>query len=141
MAHGHGKMSGKDIEAKMLVASKRRRYCDQGTLKTVLGDLHWEVAGQYDEKVLEAFQKFDADGSGSISRDELGEERGRGGGSVDRSTAKEGREIRNDHAVLKALDPEDWDNESVDELLAAADKNGDGELSVKEFLTLREHIA
>jgi len=67
-----------------------------------------EVAGQYDEKVLEAFQKFDADGSGSISRDELGE-------------------------VLKALDPEDWDNESVDELLAAADKNGDGELSVKEF--------
>ena len=43
--------------------------------------------------------------------------------------------------VLKALDPEDWDNESVDELLAAADKNGDGELSVKEFLTLREHIA
>ena len=38
--------------------------------------------------------------------------------------------------VLKALDPEDWDNESVDELLAAADKNGDGELSVKEFLTL-----
>lgn len=68
-----------------------------------------EVAGQYDEKVLEAFQKFDADGSGSISRDELAE-------------------------VLKALDPEDWDNESVDELLAAADKNGDGELSVKEFL-------
>lgn len=68
-----------------------------------------EVTGQYDEKVLEAFQKFDADGSGSISRDELAE-------------------------VLKALDPEDWDNESVDELLAAADKNGDGELSVKEFL-------
>lgn len=40
-----------------------------------------EVAGQYDEKVLEAFQKFDADGSGSISRDELGEERGPGGAS------------------------------------------------------------
>ena len=43
--------------------------------------------------------------------------------------------------VLKALDSEDWTNESVDELLAAADKNGDGELSVKEFLTLGEHIA
>ena len=38
--------------------------------------------------------------------------------------------------VFKALEPDDWDNESLDELFAAADKNGDGELSIKEFLTL-----
>jgi len=38
--------------------------------------------------------------------------------------------------VLKELDPDQWDNEAVDELLAAADKNGDEELSIKEFLTL-----
>lgn len=38
--------------------------------------------------------------------------------------------------VLKALDPDEWDNAAVDEVLAAADKNGDGELSIKEFLTL-----
>jgi len=68
-----------------------------------------EVAGVHDEKVIEAFQNFDADGSGNISREELAE-------------------------VLKALDPDEWDNEAVDELLAAADKNGDGELSIKEFL-------
>ena len=34
-----------------------------------------EVQGAYDEKVLEAFQKFDTDGSGKISRDELAEVR------------------------------------------------------------------
>jgi len=68
-----------------------------------------EVAGVHDEKVIEAFQKFDADGSGNISREELAE-------------------------VLKALDPDEWDNAAVDEVLAAADKNGDGELSIKEFL-------
>ena len=34
-----------------------------------------EVAGAQDEKVIEAFQKFDADGSGSISKDELAQER------------------------------------------------------------------
>ena len=32
-----------------------------------------EVAGVHDEKVIEAFQKFDADGSGNISREELAE--------------------------------------------------------------------
>ena len=49
-----------------------------------------EVTGQYDEKVLEAFQKFDADGSGSISRDELAEERGPG--EVHPSTTLQGWE-------------------------------------------------
>lgn len=32
-----------------------------------------EVAGVHDEKVIEAFQNFDADGSGNISREELAE--------------------------------------------------------------------
>ena len=32
-----------------------------------------EVQGAHDEKVIEAFQKFDTDGSGNISRDELAE--------------------------------------------------------------------
>ncbi|CAJ1332561.1 unnamed protein product [Effrenium voratum] len=68
-----------------------------------------EVAGVHDEKVIEAFQKFDSDGSGNISKEELAE-------------------------VLKALNPDDWDNASVDEVMAQADKNGDGELSIKEFL-------
>eukprot|EP00435_Cladocopium_sp_Y103_P044919 s331_g12.t1 len=60
------------------------------------------------EKVLEAFQKFDQDGSGSISREELGE-------------------------VLKSLDNA-WEDETIDELLAHADESGDGELQLKEFV-------
>lgn len=36
-----------------------------------------EVQGAHDEKVIEAFQKFDTDGSGNISRDELAEAEGR----------------------------------------------------------------
>eukprot|EP00435_Cladocopium_sp_Y103_P000388 s4523_g1.t1 len=59
--------------------------------------------------VLEAFQKFDKDGNGSISREEL----------VD---------------VLRTLDPDDWDNNSIDHLLASADANGDGALQIDEFL-------
>ena len=43
-----------------------------------------EVQGAHDEKVIEAFQKFDTDGSGNISRDELAEaERFRGDGKGD----------------------------------------------------------
>ena len=42
--------------------------------------------------------------------------------------------------VFKALEPDDWDNDSLDELFAAADKNGDGALSVKEFLTLADMV-
>ena len=60
------------------------------------------------EQVLEAFQKFDQDGSGSISREELGE-------------------------VLKSLDNA-WEDEAIDELLAQADESGDGELQLKEFV-------
>ena len=60
------------------------------------------------EQVLEAFQKFDQYGSGSISREELGE-------------------------VLKSLDNA-WEDEAIDELLAQADESGDGELQLKEFV-------
>ena len=62
-----------------------------------------------EEAVLEAFKKFDKDGNGSISREELIE-------------------------VLRALDPDDWDDNSVDHLLASADANGDGALQIEEFL-------
>ena len=59
--------------------------------------------------VLETFQKFDKDGNGSISREELVE-------------------------VLRTLDPDDWDDNSVDHLLASADANGDGALQIEEFV-------
>lgn len=58
------------------------------------------------QSVLEAFRRFDRDGSGGISREELAE-------------------------VLGALGPE-WDDAAVDELLSAADGSGDGELQVEE---------
>eukprot|EP00438_Fugacium_kawagutii_P027792 Skav212048 [mRNA] locus=scaffold408:9109:9318:+ [translate_table: standard] len=57
------------------------------------------------QKVLEAFKRFDQDGSGAISREELA-------------------------AVLKKL--EEWDTSSVDQLLANADTSGDGELQLQE---------
>lgn len=61
------------------------------------------------QKVLESFQRFDADSSGAISRDELGQ-------------------------VLKALD-EAWSDESIDQLLAQADASGDGQLQLAEFVS------
>ena len=54
------------------------------------------------DAVLEAFKRFDADGSGSISREELSE-------------------------ILKTLD-ESLDDAAVDSLLLLADASGDGEL-------------
>lgn len=117
-----------------------------------------EVQGAHDEKVIEAFQKFDTDGSGNISRDELAEAEGRSASANEKKLHISSLPIGTKHSsntnhagirassdrlswsitceVLKTLDPEEWDNEAVDELLAAADKNCDGELSVKEFLTL-----
>jgi len=60
--------------------------------------------------VLEVFKKFDADGSGAISRGELGE-------------------------VLQSLKESDpWEDEDIDEILAAADSSGDGELQIQEFV-------
>ena len=59
--------------------------------------------------VLDAFKKFDTDGNGSISREEL-------------------------VAVLKTLDSEGWDDNSVDHLLASADADGDGALQIEEFV-------
>lgn len=60
------------------------------------------------EKVLEAFQNFDKDGSGSISREELGE-------------------------VLKSLSNA-WEDPDIDQLLAQADESGDSELQISEFV-------
>ncbi len=62
------------------------------------------------DRILEIFRKNDTDGSGSISRDELA-------------------------AVLKSLDPEDFDPGSLDKLLCFADASGDGELQAEEFVT------
>ncbi|CAK9090717.1 unnamed protein product [Durusdinium trenchii] len=62
-----------------------------------------------DKSVLEVFHKFDSDGSGAISRDELGE-------------------------VLKSLQEEPWEDDQIDALLTAADASGDGELQVEEFV-------
>lgn len=59
-------------------------------------------------EVVEAFKRFDVDGTGSISRDELAE-------------------------VLKSLDAA-WEDDSIDQLLAMADQSGDGELQIKEFM-------
>ncbi|CAK9008946.1 unnamed protein product [Durusdinium trenchii] len=59
--------------------------------------------------VLEAFKKFDKDGDGSITRDELGN-------------------------VLRTLDPEEWTEQELDRLLGRVDANGDGKLQVEEFL-------
>lgn len=45
-----------------------------------------EVQGAHDEKVIEAFQKFDTDGSGNISRDELAEAEGRSASASEKNT-------------------------------------------------------
>ena len=60
------------------------------------------------EAVLEAFKRFDADGSGSVSREELS-------------------------SILKTLD-DTFDDEAIDRLLVLADASGDGELQIEEFL-------
>eukprot|EP00437_Effrenium_voratum_P004130 CAMPEP_0181423132 /NCGR_PEP_ID=MMETSP1110-20121109/13972_1 /TAXON_ID=174948 /ORGANISM="Symbiodinium sp., Strain CCMP421" /LENGTH=1183 /DNA_ID=CAMNT_0023546251 /DNA_START=81 /DNA_END=3632 /DNA_ORIENTATION=- len=62
-----------------------------------------------DQTVLKAFQRFDKDGSGSITRDELSQ-------------------------VLRGLKSSEWDDDSIDQLLAAADSSGDGQLQVEEFV-------
>ena len=36
--------------------------------------------------------------------------------------------------VLQSLNPDDWDSERIDELLAEADSSGDGKLQIQEFL-------
>ena len=63
----------------------------------------------YSEAVVKAFKKFDTNGDGSISREELG-------------------------TVLKSLQPDAWDQESVDQLLSQADTSGDGKLFIEEFV-------
>ena len=62
-----------------------------------------------DQVVLTAFKRFDEDGSGFISREELGK-------------------------VLQSLEPDEWDNDRISELFATADSSGDGKLQIGEFL-------
>lgn len=62
-----------------------------------------------DQVVFTAFQRFDQDGSGYITGEELTK-------------------------VLQSLEPDDWDNDRVAELLASADSSGDGKLQVGEFI-------
>ncbi|CAK9013011.1 Calmodulin (CaM) [Durusdinium trenchii] len=59
--------------------------------------------------VVAAFKRFDKDGSGSISRQELA-------------------------AVLKGLNPTAWDDASIDRLMRGADRSGDGLLQIEEFV-------
>jgi len=66
------------------------------------------ASGGASEAVLEAFKRFDADGSGSVSREELS-------------------------SILKTLD-DTFDDEAIDGLLVLADASGDGELQIEEFL-------
>eukprot|EP00438_Fugacium_kawagutii_P001930 Skav226025 [mRNA] locus=scaffold2502:40315:42486:+ [translate_table: standard] len=62
-----------------------------------------------DQVVLAAFKRFDVDGSGFITVEELG-------------------------TVLQSLEPDDWEHDRVNELLANADSSGDGKLQIGEFL-------
>ncbi|CAJ1334039.1 unnamed protein product [Effrenium voratum] len=61
------------------------------------------------EEVIQSFKKFDQDGNGLISRDEM-------------------------TYVLKALKSDKFDEASVDQLMAKADTNGDGKLQIEEFV-------
>jgi len=60
-------------------------------------------------KCVEVFRRFDLDGDGVISKNELGR-------------------------VLKALDSKQWNDENIDVLLSAADTNKDGMLQYEEFV-------
>lgn len=59
-------------------------------------------------KIVEAFRRFDLNGDGLITKDELGE-------------------------VLRRLDPKTWTNSRLDKLFKGADVDKDGKLSYDEF--------
>ena len=58
-----------------------------------------------DQTVLKAFKRFDKDGSGSITREELGQARGEscgGGGRSGRNLKAESQEHRRDKRIRKS---------------------------------------
>eukprot|EP00747_Dinoflagellata_sp_TGD_P180329 gnl/TRDRNA2_/TRDRNA2_32606_c0_seq1.p1 gnl/TRDRNA2_/TRDRNA2_32606_c0~~gnl/TRDRNA2_/TRDRNA2_32606_c0_seq1.p1 ORF type:complete len:579 (-),score=140.82 gnl/TRDRNA2_/TRDRNA2_32606_c0_seq1:180-1916(-) len=61
------------------------------------------------QRVAEVFRRFDVNGDGKVSKQELA-------------------------FVLKTIDPVVWDDIKINNLLKAADKNNDGVLDYKEFL-------
>lgn len=61
------------------------------------------------DDVLNTFKLFDRNGDGTIEREEL-------------------------QMVLKLLDPQQWTDAKVDQLLKGADRNGDGVVQYEEFI-------
>ena len=87
--------------------------------------------------MLDAFNRFDTDRSGSISRDELGEAGFRWGWCVlyrpTQSVPKHSQVfLSSPEQVLKTLESSQWDDASIDQLLTAADASGDGQLQIEE---------
>eukprot|EP00929_Paragymnodinium_shiwhaense_P044839 TRINITY_DN22993_c0_g1_i1.p1 TRINITY_DN22993_c0_g1~~TRINITY_DN22993_c0_g1_i1.p1 ORF type:complete len:660 (+),score=227.94 TRINITY_DN22993_c0_g1_i1:55-2034(+) len=61
------------------------------------------------DRILAVFKRFDLNGDGVIQRSELG-------------------------TILRAIDPDSWDDGALDSLLDAIDENGDGGVDYEEFV-------